>query len=52
LAAEAGFANLRVKTLDLDPPAVCVLAINPGRLPDPVIPDTRTPNVVASNTED
>lgn len=50
-AAAAGFANLRVETLDLDPPAVCVLATNPHRLSDPVIPDTRTPNVVASNNE-
>jgi ubiquinone/menaquinone biosynthesis C-methylase UbiE len=27
----AGFANIRVETLDLDPPAVCVLATRPDR---------------------
>ena len=26
----AGFAQIRTETLDLDPPVVCVLAVNPG----------------------
>jgi len=52
LATEAGFADLRVETLDLDPPAVCVLAANPRQPPAPVISDTRTPNAVATDTQD
>ncbi len=30
LLAEAGFKHARVETLDLDPPVVCVLALDPG----------------------
>ncbi len=30
LLSEAGFEHPRVETLDLDPPVVCVLALNPG----------------------
>ena len=29
LLTEAGFAELRVETLDLDPPVACVLGVNP-----------------------
>jgi SAM-dependent methyltransferase len=32
LPGGAGFAQIRTKTLDLDPPVVCVLAVNPGPL--------------------
>jgi len=31
LLSEAGFGDLRIETLDLDPPAVCVLARTPSR---------------------
>lgn len=30
LLGEAGFAGIRVETLDLDPPVACVLAVNPA----------------------
>ncbi|MED7931749.1 hypothetical protein SMD20_46545 [Nonomuraea sp. LP-02] len=30
LLTRAGFAHLRVETLELDPPVACVLADNPG----------------------
>lgn len=30
LLTQAGFAELRVETLDLDPPVACVLGVNPG----------------------
>ncbi|MBF6168716.1 methyltransferase domain-containing protein [Streptomyces gardneri] len=33
LLAQAGFTELRVETLDLDPPVACVLAINPTDVP-------------------
>lgn len=33
LLADAGFAHLRVETLDLDPPVACVLARNPVERP-------------------
>jgi SAM-dependent methyltransferase len=32
LLQEAGYAKARTETLDLDPPVVCVLAVNPGPL--------------------
>jgi SAM-dependent methyltransferase len=35
LLRDAGYANARTETLDLAPPAVCVLAINPDPVPDP-----------------
>ncbi|GAA3263158.1 class I SAM-dependent methyltransferase [Nonomuraea helvata] len=33
LLTQAGFAHLRVETLELDPPVACVLADNPAGLP-------------------
>ncbi|MEV4300393.1 hypothetical protein [Microbispora rosea] len=33
LLTRAGFARLRVETLDLDPPVACVLAADPTGMP-------------------